>query len=153
MNASTKHLVVILALVWFGLVLGVSFLATPVKFMAPSLDLPVALDVGRHTFAALNWLELFALAALGAALLLARAPRLFGAAWLALAVILAIQTFWLLPVLDARVGVYLAGDVPPESGLHTLYPLVEGLKLLVLLAIGIIGLRGLAVPVAARKEA
>jgi tellurite resistance-related uncharacterized protein len=32
------------ALVWAGMVLGVSFLATPAKFLAPSLPRPVALD-------------------------------------------------------------------------------------------------------------
>lgn len=36
----------LLAVLWAGLLLGVSFLATPVKFLAPSLSLPVALDVG-----------------------------------------------------------------------------------------------------------
>lgn len=33
----------LLATLWAGLLLGVSFLATPVKFLAPSLSLPVAL--------------------------------------------------------------------------------------------------------------
>jgi hypothetical protein len=51
-------LVVTLALFWLGLLAGVSFLATPVKFMAPSLSLPVALDVGRQTFSVFNPLEL-----------------------------------------------------------------------------------------------
>src|SRR5690606_35153067 len=37
-------------LLWLGLLLGVSFLATPVKFAAPTLTLAVALDVGRVTF-------------------------------------------------------------------------------------------------------
>lgn len=30
--------------------IGVSFIATPVKFLASTLTLPVALDVGRATF-------------------------------------------------------------------------------------------------------
>ena len=46
-----------LALVWMGIVIGVSFLATPVKFTADSLTRPVALDVGRATFHALAYLE------------------------------------------------------------------------------------------------
>ncbi len=40
-----------LLLIWAGVALGVAFVATPAKFLAPSLSLPVALDVGRHTFA------------------------------------------------------------------------------------------------------
>lgn len=63
---------VAVALLWTGLLLGVSFLATPVKFMAPSLTLPVALDVGRQTFMALNWLELLLSALLVPLVLLSR---------------------------------------------------------------------------------
>src|SRR5690606_9509596 len=58
--------VVVLAvasLVWIGALLGVSFLATPVKFLAPSLTLPVALDVGRQTFHWLNRVEIVLAAA------------------------------------------------------------------------------------------
>lgn len=49
--------VLIAATLWLGLLLGVSFLATPAKFLAPSLTLPVALDVGRHTFFIFNKVE------------------------------------------------------------------------------------------------
>ena len=35
---------------WLGKLLGVSLVSTPVKFQASSLDLPVALEVGRVTF-------------------------------------------------------------------------------------------------------
>ena len=42
--------VTLLAWLWAGLVLGVSFVATPVKFLAPSLSLADALAVGRVTF-------------------------------------------------------------------------------------------------------
>ena len=48
------------ALFWAGFLAGVSFLATPIKFTAPRLALPVALDVGRVTFAALNKVEIAA---------------------------------------------------------------------------------------------
>ena len=47
----------ILATFWAGIVIGVSFIATIAKFDAPSLTLPVALDVGRHTFAPLARIE------------------------------------------------------------------------------------------------
>lgn len=46
------------ALVWAGMVLGVSFLATAAKFLVPSLPRPVALDVGRHTFQVFGWVEM-----------------------------------------------------------------------------------------------
>lgn len=51
-------------LIWAGLSIGVAFLATAAKFLAPSLSLPVALDVGRQTFRVYNRAELVLLAAL-----------------------------------------------------------------------------------------
>lgn len=50
--------ILMLASAWAGFLAGVSFLATPVKFLAPSLTLPVALDVGRQTFFAFNRSEI-----------------------------------------------------------------------------------------------
>ncbi|WP_442580164.1 hypothetical protein ACSBOB_32705 [Mesorhizobium sp. ASY16-5R] len=47
-----------LAASWLGLLLGVSFLATPVKFRALSLDRPIALDVRRVNFAVFSKVEL-----------------------------------------------------------------------------------------------
>ena len=44
-------------MLWLGLQIGVAFLATPTKFLAPSLSLPVALDVGRQTFYVFNKVE------------------------------------------------------------------------------------------------
>jgi hypothetical protein len=46
-----------LLLLWAGVVIGVSFLAAPAKFAAPSLSLPVAMDVGRQEFGTLNLVE------------------------------------------------------------------------------------------------
>lgn len=43
--------------IWVGMLLGVSFLATLAKFVAPSLTLPVALDVDRRTFGDFNPIE------------------------------------------------------------------------------------------------
>lgn len=52
------HLLSAACLVWAGVVIGVSFLATPAKFLAPTLTLPVALYVGRHTFGVLRPVEI-----------------------------------------------------------------------------------------------
>ena len=46
---------------WLGMTLGVSLLATPVRFTATLITRPVALDVGRVVFAALNKAEFVAL--------------------------------------------------------------------------------------------
>lgn len=46
-----------LLFVWAGVLLGISFVATPAKFLAPSLPMVQALDVGRWTFHVLAWIE------------------------------------------------------------------------------------------------
>lgn len=128
------------ALAWLGMLLGVSFLATPVKFTAPSLDLRVALDVGRVTFAA------FSKAEWGLSLLLAIAtfaPRtsraLAGLAALAV-LIVGIQVLWLLPALDVRVAAVIAGAPMEPSVHHAAYAVLEAAKAAVLAAVALIAL-------------
>ena len=119
------------SLLWIGLLLGVSFLATPVKFMAPSLSLSVALDVGRHTFMVFSWVEL-ALAATLTFLASRSQDRAVLIAAAAALLLVLLQFFWLLPTLDARVEIILQGDTPPASRLHMLYIGVDTLKLLLI---------------------
>ncbi len=128
-----------LALVWAGMVLGVSFLATPAKFLAPSLSLPVALDVGRHTFRTFGRVEMAMAAPLGL--------RVGARAWrrlLALApgLIVLAQALWLQPRLDVRTRQLVQGGVPPPpSGLHLVYVACEAAKLAALLTLGLTAMR------------
>lgn len=127
---------VFLAVLWLGALLGVSFLATPVKFRAPSLDLPTALDVGRATFAAFSKTEWVLCALLIAAAFLARRVR--AVTWIGLgglALILVLQAAWLLPVLDARVGAIIAGSSVPPTNHHIFYIAADIAKALVLAGI------------------
>lgn len=128
------------------MLLGVSFLATPVKFLAPSLSFAVALDVGRHTFAVFNKVEwLLSVVLMGAVLSGDRR-------WLSLsttAVIIALvaaETFWLLPLFDHRVGMIIAGQQPLPSNLHNLYIAFEVVKLLALAFVALLMARRLASP-------
>lgn len=126
-----------LALLWAGLSAGVAFLATPVKFLAPSLTLPVALDVGRHTFRAYNQVEIGLLVAAAALSLPTPAERRRLPLWAVPAGIVALQGLWLLPELDARVLALQQGAPPPPSPLHKLYIASEALMLLWLLGAGL----------------
>ena len=121
----------LLAVLWSGLLLGVSFLATPVKFLAPSLSLPVALDVGRQTFMVFNWVEVV-LALLLVVLTVGTVRRWLQATVVIIALIVAMQTIWLLPVLDVHVQVILDGSTPPSSSLHMIYIVADALKLTLL---------------------
>ncbi len=115
---------------------GISLLETPVRFMAPTITRPVALDVGRVVFAALNKAELVAL------LILLLVVRLSGRArelWIqcsALILIILAQSMWLLPQLAVRSQQIVAGVEPAPSILHGTYSVLELLKLLLLLYLG-----------------
>src|SRR5690554_3261397 len=138
-SSTGTFMLTLIALVWLGMVLGVSGLATPIKFQAVSLTLPVALDVGQTTFAAFNKMEWLLAALLVLATVVSRLrpvslPTLLTAG---LVIIVLLQTFWLLPALDMRVSAVIAGEVLPPSGLHNLYVVAEGLKLLALIILGV----------------
>ena len=125
-----------LIMLWAGLVIGVSFLAAPAKFGAPGLSLPVAMEVGRREFGALNLAEI-ALAVVTLALAAYTRPE--RTLWLGLAVaavIVALQALWLLPVLDARAELIIRGETPQPAPWHALYIGAEVAKLLALLVIG-----------------
>lgn len=130
-----------LAWVWMGIVIGVSFLATPVKFTADSLSRPVALDVGRATFHALAYLEwalvAFLVVAVWRATKAQRRPseRALVAAAIVM-VIVVLQSAWLIPALDERVVSIIAGTEPPPSHLHSLYGIAEVVKVA---ALGLLG--------------
>ena len=57
------------AFAWLGMLLGISFLETPLKFRAPGITLPLGLGIGRLVFRALNATEITLAAVLLAALL------------------------------------------------------------------------------------
>lgn len=126
------------AYVWLGLVLGVSFLATPIKFRAESLTLPVALDVGRTTFHAFGKVE-WVLSLVLIVLAIRSRAALLPVDWFLIALILVIvtgQALWLIPQLDLRVAAIIAGETPPPSHLHTVYAGVEFAKAIGLLLLG-----------------
>lgn len=128
----------VLPVFWLGLLVGVSFLATPVKFQAPSLELPVALDVGRVTFALFNRVEWVLVLLSILAALISGFPRGWSLLLGLIAFLLALQTFWLLPELNERIRVIITGEVPPASRHHMFYALLETVKSLTLLGMFIV---------------
>lgn len=126
-----------LMILWVGVAIGVAFLATPAKFLAPSLSLPVALDVGRHTFAIYNRIELGFLAVL--VIMAGLGRRAWLPALFVPGIVLIAQALWLIPALDARVTLILAGQQPAASPLHALYIVAEGAKVGTLLLFGFLG--------------
>jgi hypothetical protein len=128
----------IISFVWFGFVTAISFLEAPVKFTAPSLTLPVGLDVGSHVFAALNKVEWFFAIISSVFILSGFTSKKITTFFIIIILILSIQTFWLLPALEERVLIYLSGNIPQDSNLHIFYIIAEMIKIISLFFLGLI---------------
>lgn len=141
----------LLAWVWLGMVVGVSLIATPAKFRAESLELEVALDVGRTTFGLFNWLQWGLIIALVSLIARAhqqgRADRRHWLLVLGVGVILLAQTLWILPELNDRVAIIIAGDALPDSPVHFIFAVFEGAKIIMLGVLGLLIPRPVAVAV------
>lgn len=121
---------------WVGISVGVTMIATPVRFTAPSITRPVALDVGRVVFAALNKIELLALVLLLVVVRVAGLTRRWWALCGLLALIVLAQGAWLIPELAARTDIIIAGGRPPASYAHAAYSSLELIKIGLLLFCG-----------------
>ena len=122
---------------WAGMTVGISMIATPVRFTAMSITRPVALDVGRVVFAALNKAEFLALVLLLVIVRTSgRSRELWGWCSVLILIVLA-QGAWLIPELAARTDIILAGNEPPSSHAHAIYSTLELAKIGILLFIGV----------------
>lgn len=130
LQQATHKLLPAVYLIWAGLILGVSFIATPIKFQAPHLTMPVALEVGKATFHLFNLIEwCVIIAALILIAISSKTTRNWSMA-VALLSIVMLQTFWLLPVLDVRADTVIAGGTPDPGHYHWFYIAAEMAKLI-----------------------
>ncbi|PCI04401.1 MAG: hypothetical protein COB78_08795 [Hyphomicrobiales bacterium] len=127
-----------IAILWAGIAIGATLIATPVKFLAPSLTLSTALEIGRVTF---YWVGI-AEAVLCAIFIIALFA--FGGARWKLAfipiVLFAVQRLGLMPILDSRTVEIIAGNSVDDSNLHVVYIYVEFAKIIALLVVGALGI-------------
>lgn len=121
---------------WFGISLGIAGIATPIRFRTPSVSREVAADVGQAVFLALNKVELALLVILLVLIRVAGRSRDYLVPGAALALIVIIQSAWLLPELAARANMIAAGDTPPATAAHSLYSALELGKYAMLFWIG-----------------
>lgn len=120
---------------WGGCVLGVSFIATPVKFMAQLSTKAALLEIGKLTFLALNKVEWGILVVLAALSVGAKKRHyIYGIGGAAL--ILLVQTFYLLPVLLGRIEDVRHGVALAPSWLHPAYVFLEAAKVFLLIYTG-----------------
>ena len=121
---------------WVGTTIGVSMIATPVRFTAATITRPVALDIGRVVFTALNKVELAALVMLLVVVRVGGLARRWWALCAALALIVLAQGVWLIPELAARTDIIIAGGEPAASYAHAIYSSLELVKIGLLLFCG-----------------
>jgi len=101
MTVVKMPIALICTFLWIGFVCAISFMEAWLKFRAPGISVPLGLGIGRLVFNAL-----FAFPV----------------------ILLFIQTFWLLPALDARAELHIQGKIVPPSNLHFYYVGIELLK-------------------------
>lgn len=129
---------IITTFLWIGFVCAISFMEAWLKFRAPGITVPLGLGIGRLVFNVLNKVEwVFAIAII---------INIFWHSfevlkWQNLAFVipfalLLIQTFWLLPALDARAELHIQGENVPPSSLHFYYVGMEITKVICLSIFG-----------------
>lgn len=121
--------------VWIGLLIGLSFLETPLKFLAPGVTLEIGLGIGRLVLTAANIASAVLLVAITC--VTAVRPRPPRAAWITLGAIwlvFLIEVVVIRPILNARSDIIIAGGDPGGSSLHTLYVAADILILILLVA-------------------
>lgn len=125
--------------IWIGFLGAISFMEAWLKFQAPGITLPLGLGIGRLVFQALNKVEwiLGAIVLVSAVLSGYRGFRKDYITLIIPIVLVLVQTFWLLPVLDARAELVINGDFVPPSNLHLTYVVMEVVKMVALLLLGI----------------
>ncbi|HRN95324.1 MAG: hypothetical protein M9931_03715 [Chitinophagales bacterium] len=137
------YLIIIASFVWIGFLGGISFLESWLKFKAPGITIPLGLGIGRLVFSALNKIE-WVLAAIIVLNLAFRSEPLLKAGSIAFfvpVVLLVIQTIWLLPAMDARAQLVVAGKEMPPSHLHIWFVGMETIKVASLFTFGLLLLK------------
>lgn len=127
----------ILPPVWCGLVLAIAVEAQ-LKFTAPGITRELGLGIGKIVFSALNIAELILAAILAAAFFAVSSAKIARFVFGVIALILLVQTFWLMPVLTNRADAIISGAPPPDSSIHIFYIVFEVVKVILLLALTIL---------------
>jgi len=122
----------LIALIWSGMILGISFFEAWVKFRTPSLTKEVGLDVGRTVFSAFHFAQCLFLGML-ALVFLAQPIWAQGIILLSIFLLLGSQILWVFPKLCSDVDLIRSGKPAQHPRFHLLYGLMEVLKFLSLL--------------------
>lgn len=127
-------LVLMLLCLMTGMFLTISFLETPLKFQVQGITLPTALGLGKLMFglsSKIQWGFLIVILIL----MSVSWKNYTKTDFIILAVlfsILALEQFWMLPILDSRVDLLLSGKALSPTPLHDYFIYAETAKALIL---------------------
>jgi hypothetical protein len=128
-----QKLIAITALLSAGMIFGISFLESWLKFRASSLTKAVGLDVGRTVFSFFHKIQCVLLFEIIFTVIFIEFTSIN---WLIVATLTGIFIFqlaWLFPKLSQQVNVILAGNKISDSYAHTPYGIFEVTKFLALI--------------------
>ena len=119
-----------------GMFMTISFLETPLKFQVQGITLPTALGLGTLMFgisSKIQWGFLFIILVL---MFISRRnyTKTDFIIFTFLISILALEQFWLLPVLDSRVALLSSGKALSPTPLHNYFIYAETAKAFILIA-------------------
>jgi len=125
-----KLLMLLIVGVWLGMVCGISFLEAPLKFQAPNITTVLGLGIGKLVFTALNKIELL-FSSITVIWLVSQYRNLSRSIFIiliSLIILMLIQSFWLLPILNERVDNLLQGIKLAKTNHHLYYIVFEVVK-------------------------
>lgn len=125
------------AIFWLGFFMAISFMEAPLKFTAPRLSMAEGLQIGKIIFKSLNTCEWTFLLIIFITCIVKKTTRKGFYLITAISVIMAVETSWLLPVLDKNADLIIKGLPVAEHSTHWLYVALEIIKVPLLLLIGI----------------
>lgn len=141
MTRVEQPVALICVFIWIGAVGAISFLEAWLKFRAPGVTLGIGLGIGRLVFNALNKIEWVFMSVVLLSSIWYKLPLFTWLECLPVAVlgILALQTWWLLPLLDERALLRIAGKEVSPVPYHLYFVLGEIFKMggLILYGIGL----------------
>ncbi len=139
MNKKANSIIIASTFLWLGFVLAISFMEAWLKFEAPNITIPLGLGIGRLVFTALNLVELTLVIVITASIVLSNSftPHKQYLFFYLAALIVLIQTLWMLPALDARATEVIAGNDSGTSLMHLYYIIIEFVKVISLVVFGV----------------
>ena len=128
----------IVPFIWLGMILAISFMEAPLKFQAEGVSLPIGLQIGKLVFGVFNKVELVWLNILCIGCFFTKHMSFkLVIPLVVLGLLLAIDTFILLPELTERADRIIDHQGVKPSNVHLTYVIIEVLKLVLLFILGL----------------